>query len=622
MVQGASGYTPVITGNGNNYKLRIHYDQQYDIENNQSTITLYVEAWHRYYAPTTPDGIITVNGNVVKIYNLYNAPGGIVPNGSWVRLIGDGTCTINHNQDGTASITIGIGGYNLGGFGFRNESYSYTNDDFGVKSWDVTLTTIPRASVFSAATNKELGQACSLNWIPNSAAFAYKIRFSLGNWSETTGAISPNQTTEYTYTGYTIPMEVANQMPNTISGTMTATIYTYTDASCTTQLGNESSISFIVTVPVSVVPTILSVETSLDNSANDVISGWGLAVAGYTKVKLKADVSGAYSSTIVSFIITGGYNTTVTGSTLDYTGDTISSSGEKTFTIKAVDSRGRISSEKVTSAITFYAYANPQIASLRAGRLSDDNKKVSISMQWSISSVNSKNSAKFELKYKKLTSSGWNTYDGILINGESTTLSVDFDTTSSYNFRLLVQDAIGNTCQEECLISTMDVLLDFRAGGKGLGIGKICESDALEISLPVKLSNTFSIEGYTIENMFPVGYVYISFSDVSPAQLFGGTWERLKDVFLLAAGDSYAAGTTGGEAEHTLTENGMPRHRHDFQASYSEAATGSETLGKILAGGDSNQWLWNFAQTNESGWNAPHNNMPPYLAVYMWARVE
>lgn len=120
---------------------------------------------------------------------------------------------------------------------------------------------------------------------------------------------------------------------------------------------------------------------------------------------------------------------------------------------------------------------------------------------------------------------------------------------------------------------------------------------------------------------YPVGAIYISTVDTSPASLFGGTWERLKDVFLLAAGDTYEALTMGGEAEHTLTVNEMPQHSHDFQASYSDIATGSETGGKILAGGDSNQWLWSFAKTNDSGGNAPHNNMPPYLAVYMWVRT-
>ena len=122
-------------------------------------------------------------------------------------------------------------------------------------------------------------------------------------------------------------------------------------------------------------------------------------------------------------------------------------------------------------------------------------------------------------------------------------------------------------------------------------------------------------------NPYPVGAIYISTVDTSPASLFGGTWERLKDRFLLAAGDTYAAGATGGEEKHTLTVDEMPQHNHDFHASYNEIAAGGETGGKILAGGDSNQWLWNFAQVNNSGGNAPHNNMPPYLAVYMWVRT-
>lgn len=122
-------------------------------------------------------------------------------------------------------------------------------------------------------------------------------------------------------------------------------------------------------------------------------------------------------------------------------------------------------------------------------------------------------------------------------------------------------------------------------------------------------------------NPYPVGAIYISMADTSPASLFGGTWERLKDRFLLAAGDTYEALTMGGEAEHTLTVNEMPQHNHDFHASYPDIATGSEANGKILAGGDENSWLWKFARTNDSGWNAPHNNMPPYLAVYMWVRT-
>ena len=133
-------------------------------------------------------------------------------------------------------------------------------------------------------------------------------------------------------------------------------------------------------------------------------------------------------------------------------------------------------------------------------------------------------------------------------------------------------------------------------------------------------SISVSSEAYS-GNPYPVGAIYMSVFDTSPASLFGGTWERLKDRFLLAAGDTYQALTMGGEAEHTLTVNEMPQHNHDFQASYSDIATGSEANGKILAGNDENSWLWKFARTNDSGWGAAHNNMPPYLAVYMWVRT-
>ena len=62
--------------------------------------------------------------------------------------------------------------------------------------------------------------------------------------------------------------------------------------------------------------------------------------------------------------------------------------------------------------------------------------------------------------------------------------------------------------------------------------------------------------------VYPVGSIYISVNSTSPASLFGGTWEILNDVFLLAAGSYANAGTFGGEAEHTLTVDEMPSHSH------------------------------------------------------------
>lgn len=117
---------------------------------------------------------------------------------------------------------------------------------------------------------------------------------------------------------------------------------------------------------------------------------------------------------------------------------------------------------------------------------------------------------------------------------------------------------------------------------------------------------------------YPVGSIYMSVNVTSPASLFGGTWEQLKDRFLLGAGDSYAAGGMGGEDEVTLTLAQMPQHAHGV-ASYS--AEGADGSGWSLRA----QNIYDPLQavvSSAAGGSMPHNNMPPYLAVYMWKRVS
>lgn len=126
-----------------------------------------------------------------------------------------------------------------------------------------------------------------------------------------------------------------------------------------------------------------------------------------------------------------------------------------------------------------------------------------------------------------------------------------------------------------------------------------------------------------LDNIYPVGAIYISVSSTSPATLFGGTWEQLKDTFILAAGDTYAAGSTGGEATHTLTVNEIPSHSHEVRHC---SATGSGGADAYLyaSGGITQQkptsgrnGLW----ATYTGGGVAHNNIPPYLAVYMWKRT-
>ena len=119
-----------------------------------------------------------------------------------------------------------------------------------------------------------------------------------------------------------------------------------------------------------------------------------------------------------------------------------------------------------------------------------------------------------------------------------------------------------------------------------------------------------------LQASYPVGSIYISAVSTNPNTLFGfGTWEQLKDTFLLAAGDTYSAGATGGEAEHTLTVDEMPSHSHGAYG-WAGVVDGSGSYKTLGAEGSSNTY-----STRNIGGSQPHNNMPPYLAVYVWKRT-
>lgn len=123
----------------------------------------------------------------------------------------------------------------------------------------------------------------------------------------------------------------------------------------------------------------------------------------------------------------------------------------------------------------------------------------------------------------------------------------------------------------------------------------------------------------------------MSLQATSPATLFGGTWERIANGRMLIGADSasYPAGSTGGEAKHALTETEMPSHNHGVQQAGSDGAIPME-MGKdgtyqndaYLSFGTS---VKPFAEStiliSYRGGNQPHNNMPPYLSVYMWRRT-
>lgn len=126
-----------------------------------------------------------------------------------------------------------------------------------------------------------------------------------------------------------------------------------------------------------------------------------------------------------------------------------------------------------------------------------------------------------------------------------------------------------------------------------------------------------------LDNIYLIGSIFISTNTTNPSTYFGGKWERIKGRFLLGADDStYKIGATGGEAEHTLTNAEVPVNAYSL---YQHDSLSSEQSSTIDALNNVSVWTNNYREImnnyNFSGGH-PHNNMPPYLAVYIWVKVS
>lgn len=133
-----------------------------------------------------------------------------------------------------------------------------------------------------------------------------------------------------------------------------------------------------------------------------------------------------------------------------------------------------------------------------------------------------------------------------------------------------------------------------------------------------------------LDAIYPVGSIYMSVNNVSPATFIGGTWVAIENCFLIGAGRNHAAGETGGAETVALTAENNGPHTHDVivsprNPSYPYAGiygatqswSGSASVGTIVKSSD-NKGRY-IADTSGSG--TPFSILPPYLAVYMWKRT-
>lgn len=140
---------------------------------------------------------------------------------------------------------------------------------------------------------------------------------------------------------------------------------------------------------------------------------------------------------------------------------------------------------------------------------------------------------------------------------------------------------------------------------------------------------------FVLDNVYPIGSIYMNVNSTNPGTLFGGTWEQIQGKFLLGMSSSYPAGSQGGEASHTLTTEEMPSHGHNpaNEAGYYGFITNSKkafSIGDMGSQSGSGRYypyasaafdISRNTLTGTTGGGKSHNNMPPYLSIYIWKRT-
>lgn len=307
-------------------------------------------------------------------------------------------------------------------------------------------------------------------------------------------------------------------------------------------------------------------------------------------------------ATIASYAIAfGGVTKTVKAAGAVSLG-TVDVSYSQSLTVTATDSRGFTASKSVQ--VTVDDYSAPT-AVIDLHRLNNFEPTTYITANSRYSYLNGKNAVTISVKFKKVSDSSYGTPIELEDSIQST---VTCDRDSAYDFVVTIADKLETT---EYNLALGKGIPAFFIDTKKSSVGVNClpsQSDVLQLGDSAWL---------TAQGAYPVGAIYLSVTDANPAALFGGTWERIGGRFLLGADTTYTAGSTGGESAHTLTVDEMPRHNHEVD---NLNASGSATPFMTVQAQDKKGFGGNV-QTMYAGGGKAHNNMPPYLAVYMWQRT-
>lgn len=421
-----------------------------------STISykLTIQRWSNISSSASKAYSVSIDGVVIR-------SGTTTIGGSGAKTIVEGTHVLVHDPNGECDFNLAftqeieitwsgkwIGTLSASGTGTLNK---------------ISTPTIPALS----ASSVEIGSNLTITLNRDKPTYRHKIVYTWGAYLVNMD-VAYDVETSYTWS---IPLDFYYHIPNAVSGTCYLTVTTYDDGG----IIGSNTVSFVATVPASVVPTIDSVE--LTDTGSNVAASWGKWVQGKSRLHVKVNASGAHWSTITGYQISALGNASAQN---DVDIASLTSSGAVDVNITVWDSRGR--SATASRKIDIEAYTDPVIETATIERANssatpiDNGTYAKIAFKASGSSVSSKNVVTAKVYHMRSDATTWTlartlsiayTYDDII-------MIANMVTSRSYAYKIELSDAFSTTAVEMTLRAE-GAIIGWLPGGVGISFGKAAE---------------------------------------------------------------------------------------------------------------------------------------------------
>lgn len=474
-----------------------------DVNSNSSTVSWALIGWlvgSNWYSNNSHDISVVING--ATVFSRASGTKVTISIGTDHTTeanpvtIASGTATIPHNADGSKTLSVSF-----------SCAYKWVASSAWSASGTMALTQIARASqpsciTYPASTENigYMGDTIYIHTNRASASFTHTVRYA---WGSKSGTIATGVGDN---TKWTIPLDLATEIPNQYSGWGTLYCDTYYGG---TFVGTKSVV-FKASVPSSTAPTV-TITLERPRTTTPAVTGY---VQGVDQLKVTISATGKYGATITSYSSTVD-GTTYSGST--YTTGMLAKSGAIRVTATVTDSRGWKTT--VSKDITVQAYTAPAVTGVSAYRcksatdasLNAAGAYICIKPSGSITPLGSTNGRKCTIYWKKATETGWQSK---VLDMSAYTLSgyviVSADTAASYNICVRLQDSFklidyyGSDVMSASAF--IDILLasDSDTTKKGMAIGKVAEVEgALDVGWNLIARKGFDWQGMPLTYFTP-----------------------------------------------------------------------------------------------------------------------